>query len=63
MKLRALATTATVGVALLLAPTVALGAGFPIDETRGGVPTLAPILEKVTPGVVNIATSATVRMQ
>jgi len=40
-----------------------LAAGFPIDEQRGGIPTLAPIIEKVTPGVVNIAVSGTVRMQ
>ena len=46
---------------LLTAP--ALAAGFPIDEARGGIPTLAPLIEKVTPGVVNIAVQGTVTVQ
>ena len=54
----------TLGVLFVLAsPLVAGAAGIPIDEARGGIPTLAPILEQRAPGVVNIAVSATARIQ
>ena len=49
--------------AVLLATSPVIAAGFPIDEARGGIPTLAPLIEKVTPGVVNIAVEGTVRQQ
>ena len=60
--------TVALGTALFqnspsLPPSAALAAGFPIDEARGGIPTLSPILNKTAAGVVNIATSATVRQQ
>lgn len=47
---------AALGVALLLAAPAASARAplFPLDEERG-VLTLAPVLERVTPGVVNIA--------
>ncbi len=54
----------SVGIAFVLAsPLVAGAAGIPIDETRGGIPTLAPILEQRAPGVVNIAVSGTAQLQ
>lgn len=52
---------ALAAAALLTSSPLALAAGFPIDEARGGIPTLAPVLEKVTPGVVNISTESRVR--
>ncbi|MSP20787.1 MAG: trypsin-like serine protease [Alphaproteobacteria bacterium] len=52
-----------IGIAFLLAsPLVASAAGIPIDEARGGIPTLAPILELSAPGVVNIAVSGTLQV-
>jgi len=42
-------------VFLLLAAGATAQAQLPALATRDGVPTLAPLLEKVTPGVVNIA--------
>ncbi len=49
---------------LLLGFSTASPAAFPLFDSQGeAVPTLAPMLEKVTPGVVNIATSGTVRLQ
>ena len=36
-------------------PTASAEAGIPLLEGKGGVPSLAPLLEKVTPAVVNIA--------
>jgi Do/DeqQ family serine protease len=57
--------------ALLLAGAVAAGApacaparaGAPIPEAGGTVPTLAPMLARITPGVVNIAVRGRVREQ
>jgi len=43
---------ALLGLVLLAAPALAQVGGFP---TRNGLPTVAPVLEKVTPAVVNIA--------
>ena len=60
---RTLAPAAALGVALMLASPAALSAGFSIDLERGGIPTLAPILNKTANGVVNIAVSSTVRQQ
>jgi len=48
--------------AIAAAPTVAL-AGAPIPEVGGVVPTLAPMLARITPGVVNIAVRSRVREQ
>ena len=54
----------SLGIAFVLASPLAAGAaGIPIDETRGGIPTLAPILEQRAPGVVNIAVSGTSQLQ
>ena len=38
-------------------------AGLPVSVGGEALPTLAPMLEKVTPSVVNIATSGTVVQQ
>jgi S1-C subfamily serine protease len=52
-----------VGIVFVLAsPLVAGAAGIPIDETRGGIPTLAPILEQRAPGVVNISVAGTAQV-
>ena len=51
---RGLAGAAAI-VFALSSPLAAGAAGIPIDEARGGIPTLAPILELRAPGVVNIA--------
>ncbi|MDJ0945158.1 MAG: Do family serine endopeptidase [Kiloniellales bacterium] len=51
---------------LLLACTAAasqLCAQAPIPSTGNDVPTLAPLMKRVTPGVVNIATSGKVRVE
>ncbi len=49
---------------LLLTLSLPASAGFPLFDSRGEeVPTIAPMLEKVTPGVVNIATSGTVQIK
>ena len=45
-------------VALLAPP---LPAAMPPVITESGVPTLAPMIRKVSPGVVNIATRGTIR--
>ncbi len=51
-------------IAFVLASPLAVGAaGIPIDEARGGIPTLAPILELRAPGVVNIVISGTAQLQ
>mgnify|MGYP006273051039 CR=1 FL=1 len=53
-----------IGILFVLAsPLVAGAAGLPIDEARGGIPTLAPILEQSAPGVVNIAVSGTAQVR
>ncbi len=44
-------------VALLGGSGVASAAGLPIDEQRGGIPTLAPVLREITGGVVSITAS------
>lgn len=49
----------TIFLALFGIAKIAL-AGLPISANGESLPTLAPMLEKVTPGVVNIATSGTV---
>ena len=36
-------------------PAASVEAGIPLLEGKGGVPSLAPLLEKITPAVVNIA--------
>ncbi|MDA8108543.1 MAG: trypsin-like peptidase domain-containing protein, partial [Betaproteobacteria bacterium] len=43
------------GLALLIAAPAALAGAIPMAQGPGGVPTLAPLLERVTPAVVNIA--------
>jgi len=49
---------------LLLVAAGPASAGFPLFDSRGEeVPTIAPMLEKVTPAVVNIATSGKIRVQ
>ncbi len=49
---------------LLLLATGPAGAGFPLFDSQGEeVPTIAPMLEKVTPAVVNIATTGKIRVQ
>ncbi len=58
-----LAAAGAAALAVLLATSPVSAAGFPIDEARGGIPTLAPLIEKVTPGVVNISVEGTVRQQ
>jgi len=45
--------------ALLAAPAQA---AFPAIDQKDGVPTLAPLLRKVTPGVVNIAVKSRIRI-
>jgi len=47
----------------LASPLVAGAAGIPIDEARGGIPTLAPILDPRAPGVVNIAVAGTQQLR
>ena len=54
---------AAVIASALLAPFAAGAAGIPIDEARGGIPTLAPILELRMPGVVSIAVQGTAQGQ
>ena len=56
-----LAAAAGLGLVYVLGSPLVIAAGFPLDEARGGIPTLAPLLEKATPAIVNIATSTTVR--
>jgi len=46
---------ALVAVAGILPPATAVHAAFPAVDQKDGIPTLAPLLRKVTPGVVNIA--------
>lgn len=58
-----LCAMAAVAVPLLLTAPVALGAGFPVDNDRGGIPTLNPIIRAVTPAVVNIAVSGSVAQE
>jgi Do/DeqQ family serine protease len=53
---------AGVVTAIMPAPTAAL-AGAPIPEVGGIIPTLAPMLARITPGVVNIAVRSRVREQ
>jgi len=49
------------GVAMLMpAPFPVIAAGA-IPEVGGAVPTLAPMLARVTPGVINIAVRGKVR--
>ncbi len=48
---------------VLASPLVAGAAGIPIDEARGGIPTLAPILELRAPGVVQIQVSGTAELR
>ena len=48
---------------VLASPLVAGAAGIPIDEARGGIPTLAPILEQRAPGVVQIQVSGTAELR
>jgi Do/DeqQ family serine protease len=48
--------------AVASAPSSAIAAG-PIPEVGGAVPTLAPMLARITPGVVNIAVKGRVREQ
>src|SRR5213082_3537019 len=51
------------GVAVLMpAPSPAIAAGA-IPEVGGAVPTLAPMLARVTPGVINIAVRGKVRAE
>jgi Do/DeqQ family serine protease len=51
------------GVAMLMpAPSSAIAAGA-IPEVGGAVPTLAPMLARVTPGVINIAVRGKVRAE
>jgi len=61
-KLHRLTLAAVLLGALLSAPT--LYAALPPSDSQGApLPTLAPMLEKVTPAVVNIATRGRVRVQ
>jgi serine protease Do/serine protease DegQ len=49
---------------LILIFSLPVQASIPLVDSQGDrLPTLAPMLEKVTPGVVNIATSGRVRIQ
>ncbi len=49
---------------LLLLAAGPASAGFPLFDSQGEeVPTIAPMLEKVTPAVVNIATTGKIRVQ
>jgi Do/DeqQ family serine protease len=48
-------------IALFAAPQA--WPALPFWAAQGGVPTLAPMLEKVTPGVVNISTVTRIRVQ
>ena len=48
---------------VLASPLVAGAAGIPIDEARGGIPTLAPILELRAPGVVQIQVSGVAELR
>ena len=41
-------------------PQVVVAGGFPTDPARGDLPTLAPLIDVVAPGVVNISTTGTV---
>ena len=52
-----------VSVTLMLAAIKIANAGLPAGVNGQALPTLAPMLEKVTPSVVNIATSGTVVQQ
>jgi len=49
--------------AAVLSPLAVNAAGLPIDEARGGIPTLAPILEQRAPGVVSIFIQGTQTQQ
>ena len=53
--------TLTLAASTLLAPA-ARGA-LPAQMPDGTVPTLAPVMERVTPAVVNIATATTVAVR
>ncbi|HSH44014.1 MAG TPA: DegQ family serine endoprotease [Arenicellales bacterium] len=48
---------------LLIAAAPAASATLPLSAFEGEVPSLAPMLEETLPGVVNISTSGTVRIQ
>src|SRR5690349_11273770 len=63
--IRILSALAVMSAALLVAPAMpAVRAAAPIPEVAGGaVPSLAPMLARVTPGVVNIAVRGRVREQ
>lgn len=50
-----LRATLAAGAALLLAASAAVAGAIPLAQGPGGIPTLAPLLERVTPAVVNIA--------
>lgn len=51
-------------IALLFIVTVSTHAGLPMSDSQGkALPSLAPMLEKATPAVVNINTSSKVRIQ
>ncbi|MCZ6604489.1 MAG: Do family serine endopeptidase [Alphaproteobacteria bacterium] len=46
-----------------VAADVIVAGGLPTDPARGNLPTLAPLVDAVAPGVVNIATTGTVTQQ
>ena len=56
-------TIAACALVLLATPPATVSAGLPVAQDRGGMPTLAPILKKITPGVVNIAVKGHVEIQ
>jgi Do/DeqQ family serine protease len=64
MKRRFAALVLVGGIALIAAAVHPLSAAAPIPEFAGGVvPSLAPMLKNVTPGVVNIAVKGRQRIQ
>ena len=51
-------------VSLLMIFSLSAHAALPVTDSQGErLPTLAPMLERVTPAVVNIATTGHVRIQ
>jgi len=48
---------------VLVCSVTPAAASLPLSSLQGEVPSLAPMLEKALPGVVNISTTGTVRMQ
>ncbi len=50
-------------VILIMGSASAASASLPVSAMENGVPSLAPMLKKAVPAVVNISTTSTVRMQ